>query len=392
MLDLLSAASVVASRDNPHTMSSPPPGKETKKPTSDPVIIYTVQEFDILCGKDKTYAKHRGNVLYKALIDENAGRYQDASTKQEKMNITKEIVHKLHVQYRSRFIKPHGDHWALINDSLARDKTSHALRFAAQRAQEDAVKLLTLGNTMSGGEGPPAAMPVSFVMGNATNAGVVVRGTGIATANVASRANSSNTTAIVGATSTTNKSNKSATSKASKVKSTTSSATKESQPTQPTQPMIVDVSTASTSARTETSPPPASITSAKPGINAMMPPAAQEKPRTDNIAALYQRQQAILGSVETPRTDSAAATRPSLKREGPITGPANMLTQLRQASPTSETKSDSVVKHEDDEVDEEAKIARQQSEKFDTLRSQDLHEIMAESLSDEWEAVESMTS
>jgi hypothetical protein len=106
-------------------------------------------ETDVLCGKDKTFAKHPGNVLYRNLIQAFSQVYAETPTKQEKMRMTAEIVQKMKVEHGSRFLKSvHGNHsdwgsedddgsgggggvWEEISVTAARDKTSHALRFCA---------------------------------------------------------------------------------------------------------------------------------------------------------------------------------------------------------------------------------------------------------------------
>ena len=97
-------------------------------------------EYDILCGKDKTYSKHPGNLAYIDLIASYSGRYQQATTKQEKMRITKEIVSHMKNKYGSRFIKVKGQGWQEISDQMARDKVSHALRFANKGNDDSSAK------------------------------------------------------------------------------------------------------------------------------------------------------------------------------------------------------------------------------------------------------------
>jgi hypothetical protein len=86
---------------------------------------------DILCGKDKTYSKHEGNLRFRQLIQDYVEPYQAATSKQQKMQITKEIVRHLEMQWSARFLKLVGSEWQEISTQNARDKTSHALRFAA---------------------------------------------------------------------------------------------------------------------------------------------------------------------------------------------------------------------------------------------------------------------
>jgi hypothetical protein len=92
---------------------------------------------DILCGKDKTYSKHEGNMRFRRLIQDYVQPYQSATTKQQKMTITKEIVTQLETEYSARFLKMvdiHSGEWQEISTQNARDKTSHALRFAAGKS------------------------------------------------------------------------------------------------------------------------------------------------------------------------------------------------------------------------------------------------------------------
>jgi hypothetical protein len=88
--------------------------------------------FDILCGKDKTFSKHEGNQIFSKTIATFQDVYASAASKQDKMNITKEIVQKLRTEYGARFVKLHRGNWQEISDQVARDKVSHALRFAAK--------------------------------------------------------------------------------------------------------------------------------------------------------------------------------------------------------------------------------------------------------------------
>jgi hypothetical protein len=86
---------------------------------------------DILCGKDKTYARREGNQRFREIIQEYVVPYKAATTKQEKMQYTKEIVRYLQTEWSARFLKMVGEEWQEISSQDARDKTSHALRFAA---------------------------------------------------------------------------------------------------------------------------------------------------------------------------------------------------------------------------------------------------------------------
>lgn len=90
---------------------------------------------DVLCGKDKTYGIHPGNQKFRAMIDSFAEVYKGNHSKQDKMKITRTIVTAMKQRYNTRFIKRvklnEIDMWEQISDAIARDKVSHALRFAA---------------------------------------------------------------------------------------------------------------------------------------------------------------------------------------------------------------------------------------------------------------------
>lgn len=90
-----------------------------------------IRSEDILCGKKKHEVNHPGSKNFRAVIEDYAPKYQTAITKQEKMAVTKEIYDSLSNQ-NSRFLKYSNDlqGWEEISSLLARDKISHALRFA----------------------------------------------------------------------------------------------------------------------------------------------------------------------------------------------------------------------------------------------------------------------
>lgn len=107
------------------------------KPVDEP------KEFDVLCGQDRAGASHPGNVAYKKLIDDSVDKYQLSKTKHERMTITRNIIKELKAKYGSRFIRrskvfPEG--WEEITDSMAKDKVSHAIRFACDQKKTMANK------------------------------------------------------------------------------------------------------------------------------------------------------------------------------------------------------------------------------------------------------------
>ncbi|GAX24184.1 hypothetical protein FisN_4Lh273 [Fistulifera solaris] len=90
---------------------------------------------DVLCGKDKTYGIHPGNQRFREMIESFVEVYKGNHSKQDKMKITRTIVAVMKQRYNTRFIKRvkwnGNDMWEQISDAIARDKVSHALRFAA---------------------------------------------------------------------------------------------------------------------------------------------------------------------------------------------------------------------------------------------------------------------
>jgi hypothetical protein len=114
-------------------------------------IVESPASNDVLCGKDKTFNRNIGNMIYRQLIISTATRYARIKTKPEKMKITAHIVHTMMQQHKSRFLKQvmiqnddddddshadtHGSNyfWQEISITAARDKTSHALRFCASQ-------------------------------------------------------------------------------------------------------------------------------------------------------------------------------------------------------------------------------------------------------------------
>ena len=69
----------------------------------------------------------------------HAAPYNNETSKQVKMTMTREIVKRMNNQFNSRFLKQNkaGD-WEEISTAAARDKVSHALRFAARQVVEQA--------------------------------------------------------------------------------------------------------------------------------------------------------------------------------------------------------------------------------------------------------------
>lgn len=117
---------------------SPPPSPAcavvTPATTNITTIITDPGPFDILCGKDKSFNNHHGNQIFRDVIFSYRRVYAQAWTKVDKMNLTKEIVNLLQTKHNARFLKCGNavDVWEEISNQAARDKVSHALRFAAR--------------------------------------------------------------------------------------------------------------------------------------------------------------------------------------------------------------------------------------------------------------------
>ena len=97
-------------------------------------IIVEPTEFDVLCAKEKFAIVHTGTRRFRSLIDDYQGRYAEATTKEDKMRITKEIVGIVERSGRFlRYTKGAEVPYEELTHLEARDKTSHALRTACKR-------------------------------------------------------------------------------------------------------------------------------------------------------------------------------------------------------------------------------------------------------------------
>ena len=88
---------------------------------------------DCLCGKDTTFGRHPGNRMFRKKILASLPGFLAAKNKPEKMKVTKSILDFMKKE-GSRFLKlRHNGSWVEIDRQAARDKVSHALRFAARQ-------------------------------------------------------------------------------------------------------------------------------------------------------------------------------------------------------------------------------------------------------------------
>jgi hypothetical protein len=100
--------------------------KEEAKPTTIVRVGVPTPE-DILCGQSRVCANHPGNRTFQSVLADFAHRYDIATSKQEKMQMTKAIVSIIH-DSGGRFLKYKDGMWEEISTVAARDKVSHALR------------------------------------------------------------------------------------------------------------------------------------------------------------------------------------------------------------------------------------------------------------------------
>lgn len=84
---------------------------------------------DILCGSGGQVNGHKGNQMFRQVLRRHHSGYTNATTKPQKMRITKLVLGELALA-GSRFLKkdPIFDRWYLVGDKAVRDKISHCLR------------------------------------------------------------------------------------------------------------------------------------------------------------------------------------------------------------------------------------------------------------------------
>lgn len=91
---------------------------------------------DVLCGQDTTFGRHSGNRAFRQRILKALPQYMAARTKMEKMKVTKSILDYMK-KMGSRFLKlKKNGSWVEIDGQAARDKVSHALRFAVRQQKK----------------------------------------------------------------------------------------------------------------------------------------------------------------------------------------------------------------------------------------------------------------
>lgn len=104
--------------------SSSPSRKANKGPST---RVEEPKSVDVLCGQSRVCASHPGNQTFQKVLGDFAHKYDIATSKQEKMHMTKAIVSTIH-DTGGRFLKYKDGMWEEISTVAARDKVSHALR------------------------------------------------------------------------------------------------------------------------------------------------------------------------------------------------------------------------------------------------------------------------
>lgn len=91
--------------------------------------ITTPQDMDILCGRGGTAFRHRGNQIYRDLVNRNKGFYSTCA-KPEKPKISRSIVAAIRERH-GRFLEKDNatDTWFDVGDKKAIEKTSRKFLF-----------------------------------------------------------------------------------------------------------------------------------------------------------------------------------------------------------------------------------------------------------------------
>ncbi len=111
----------------PKKKRKPSPPRPKDGINKKPVRVEKPTKEDILCGQSRVCASHPGNRRFQQVLEDFAHRYDIATSKQEKMQMTKAVVSIIH-DSGGRFLKFKDGMWEEISTVAARDKVSHALR------------------------------------------------------------------------------------------------------------------------------------------------------------------------------------------------------------------------------------------------------------------------
>ena len=112
-------------RSQQHEQRRPPTA-----PTN-PNVEAEFKECDVMCGRDKLCCAHQGNKRFRQLVMQHREKYQTATSRDLKAQITFQII--AHIKRQGgRFLKQDGvtGVWQPVSDAYAHEKVSHALRSA----------------------------------------------------------------------------------------------------------------------------------------------------------------------------------------------------------------------------------------------------------------------
>jgi len=112
-------------RSQQHEQRRPPTA-----PTN-PIAEPDFKDCDVICGRDKLCCSHVGNKRFRQLVMKHRERYQTATSRDLKAQITFQIIADIKRQ-GGRFLKHDGvtGEWQPVPDAYAHEKVSHALRSA----------------------------------------------------------------------------------------------------------------------------------------------------------------------------------------------------------------------------------------------------------------------
>eukprot|EP00980_Cylindrotheca_fusiformis_P031205 scaffold25978_cov122-Cylindrotheca_fusiformis.AAC.3 len=93
--------------------------------------IARITSADVICGRDKLSHTHVGNKRFRQIIEMNRVSYQNATSRNEKTRITCQVIDAIRSS-NGRFLKldERTGEWSDAGDICAREKVSHALRYA----------------------------------------------------------------------------------------------------------------------------------------------------------------------------------------------------------------------------------------------------------------------
>lgn len=106
-----------------------PLGVQFLNSSGDASSTHYPSDIDICCGRGKGNWSHRGNHFFKQIIKQNAQRYSEARSRNDKTIVINRVI-ELMKQRGARFLKRDeaSGEWLDIGEEQAREKTGHAMR------------------------------------------------------------------------------------------------------------------------------------------------------------------------------------------------------------------------------------------------------------------------